>query len=447
MRLIRFQRNVALLVLLLSSSCAQRFIAVPISSRYYGQDGPWGAVSVNYGGYPQDELDESQWKTVDLFPGGQYNSFVISSIACQGDSTGLCGRGGNVSATSVNQTLDGTPIAFRPYSNYSADSGVNMTGYVYEQTMNVGFGQGGAGYTAYNTSTVIVDQMNYTTPSHRRCNAIEVGYLALGAGDASGGSPTQSFSTGGRDKPLLAWNLPGYFWEHNLTPSFTYTLQVGSAAFGYPLSLAFGGYDMGRLLAPVTTFQSQLSLLDIGIGVQTGGSPFNFATKSGLLLDSSGSNKAVSVTPDPQGPYLSLPRQTCDAIASLLPVKYDSSGYYLWQTDDPSYAKIVSSPAYLSFTFPPPPGNSSNVVLKLPFPLLNLTLGPLLSGLKAPVPYFPCMPYTPDAGEPYILGRAFLQSAFLGRNWNSAVSWLAQAPGPGPGLQGLGTSYRDIASD
>ncbi|KAK4506539.1 hypothetical protein PRZ48_000271 [Zasmidium cellare] len=446
---LRFLHTIAAFTLQWVACHGQRLIAVPASSRYYGQDGPWGAVSVNYGGYPQDQLDESQWKTVDLFPGGQYNSFVISPAACRNDSTGLCGLGGEVaSTTNVTQTIDDYTISFRPYSNYSADSGVNMTGYIYEQTMNVGFSTGGSGYTAYNTSTVVVDQMNYTTPSHKKTNAFEVGYLALGAGDASGGSPTQNFSTGGRTHPILAWNLPGYFWQHHLTPSFTYTLQVGSAAFQYPLSLTFGGYDMGRLIGPVTTFQSQLSLLDIGIGVQTGGSPFRFASKNELLIDSSGNNRPISVTPDPMGPYLSLPKQTCDAIASILPVKFDDqSGYYLWKTDDPSYAQIVASPAYLAFTLPPPPGNSSNVVLKIPFLLLNLTLGPLLSGQKTPIPYFPCMPYTPDSGAPYILGRAFLQAAFLGRNWNSAISWLAQAPGPGPGLQGLGTSYQDIASD
>ena len=48
-----------------------------------------------------------------------------------------------------------------------------------------------------------------------------------------------------------------------------------------------------------------------------------------------------------------------------------------------------------------------------------------------PTQYFPCRPLT--NGGSYTLGRAFLQAAFVGVNWQSDLngSWfLAQAPGP-----------------
>lgn len=161
----------------------------------------------------------------------------------------------------------------------------------------------------------------------------------------------------------------------------------------------FGGYDKGRMIGAPTTFQVQPSLLDIGIGVETGGSPFDFISKSGLLIDGNGENKAISAAPDPQGPYLSLPKETCDAITENLLIELDSSGYYLWLVDDARYVDIVSSPAFLSFTFPPSSGDTDNVVIKVPFLLLNLTLGRLLSGRDEPVPYFPCMPYEPAQSE------------------------------------------------
>jgi len=346
--------------------------------------------------------------------------------------------------TDVDQTANDFPISFTPYTKNNADSGVYMNGSIYAQTMNVGWSASSDGATGYNTSTVIISNMSYITPSYKNTTAMEVGYLALGAGDENGGSATQNFGT---TNSIVTWNLPGYFWYHNITPSFSHTLQVGSAALQYPISLIFGGYDQGRMIGASTTFNGSPSLLDIGIGVQTGGSPFNFTSKSGLLVDSNGDNKQISASPDPQGPYLSLPRQTCDAIAAFLPVMFDnSSGYYLWQVNHPDYEKIVSSPTYLSFIFPPATGSTKNVIIKVPFMLLNLTLGPLLSGQTQPVPYFPCRPFTPDRGQPYILGRAFLQAALLGRNWNTAVSWLAQAPGPGLNQEGLGISYQNIAS-
>ena len=53
------------------------------------------------------------------------------------------------------------------------------------------------------------------------------------------------------------------------------------------------------------------------------------------------------------------------------------------------------------------------------------------------------MPYESSDGSG-ILGRAFLQAAFWGRNWNNHVSWLAQAPGPGTSKSGLGQQLMDI---
>lgn len=187
-------------------------------------------------------------------------------------------------------------------------------------------------------------------------------------------------------------------------------------------------------------------LLDIGIGVHTGKSPFKFASKDELLIDSSGAKTSIKVIPDSQGSYLSLPKETCDAIADELPITLDSSGYYLWDTDDSKYQEIVSSPAYLSFTFPSSTANGApdDVVIKVPFMLLNLTLGPVFSGQKNSVQYFPCMPFDPSDGN-YFLGRAFLQAALIGRNWEEpGIAWLAQAPGPGSNHQGLGLSLQDI---
>lgn len=435
---------------------AQRFISVPPSNRYYGQDGPWGAVTVNYGGFPNPNIaDNHQWSSVDLLPGGEWTSFIISPDSCYDNSTGLCGIGGTFDPDGVSQTADNETIAQPGGINEKngANSGLYMTGFIYAQTMNIGGTASHAGHTAYNTSTAILDRMNFTTPSDEVFPDIEVGFLALGAG-----SQRNEFSTYGTNS-IVAWNLPGFFYNQSVIPSFSYTLNMGSAALDYPVSLTFGGYDQGRMIGPATVFgvpradaksSAVVTLMDIGIGVHTGASPFNFTSKNGLLVNTEGDNRAFQVSPDPVGPYLSLPRKTCDAIAAELPVSYDPSGYYLWDTDDPEYFNIVSSPAYLSFTFPSSPANGApdDVVIKVPFILLNLTLGPELSGQTTPVPYFPCMPFTPEPDNGfYYLGRAFLQAALFGRNWEHQTAWLAQAPGPGSNREGLGIALKNIDRD
>ena len=78
----------------------------------------------------------------------------------------------------------------------------------------------------------------------------------------------------------------------------------------------------------------------------------------------------------------------------------------------------------------------------MPISLLKLTLtAPLV---KTPTQYFPCNPF--DWGKSYggyALGKAFLQAAFLGVNWqlDGNGNWfLAQAPGPNTPSQAVAKS-------
>jgi hypothetical protein len=140
-----------------------------------------------------------------------------------------------------------------------------------------------------------------------------------------------------------------------------------------------------------------------------------------------------------------LPLQTCKGLAKVLPIYFDQdTQYYLWNTSDSLYAQLITSPSYLGFVFPPAPGTSENVEIKVPFRLLNLTLtSPIVS---SPVQYFPCQAPTRNAnsGLQYALGRAFLKDAFVGWNTRTSVGWLAQAPGPGVSGMGLGVEGKDI---
>ena len=122
-----------------------------------------------------------------------------------------------------------------------------------------------------------------------------------------------------------------------------------------------------------------------------------------------------------------LPRETCDAIAEHLPVTYSSDyNLYLWDTDDETFEQIVTSPHYMWFTFSSETDQTPHTI-NIPFALLNLTLEwPLVSN---PTPYFPCSPHDADGPSAH-LGRSFLQAAFLAKNYNTSLMYLAQAPGP-----------------
>ncbi|RDL33239.1 uncharacterized protein BP5553_08678 [Venustampulla echinocandica] len=160
-----------------------------------------------------------------------------------------------------------------------------------------------------------------------------------------------------------------------------------------------------------------IDLLDIGIGVAVGESPFNFTSKANLLVqDNDIINRPLSVTVEPRDPHLHLPRSSCDAIAELIPMVFSPDlGLHLWDTNSPLYSRITTSPAVLSFTF-------------------RLSRSVTSNGLK----YFPCAPLpvgatTPNGAPAAILDRAFLQAAFIGVNWSdqSGATWfMAQAPGP-----------------
>ena len=149
--------------------------------------------------------------------------------------------------------------------------------------------------------------------------------------------------------------------------------------------------------------------------------------RNGILAEGNSSiTSSLPVTMNPGAPYMYLPNSTCEAMVKDLPVTYNANlGLWIWNTQDPQYTKIVTSPTYLSLTFR---DNTDNLTIKVPFQLLNLTLDAPL--VMTPTPYFPCQP--PNNATHYSLGRAFLQAAFIGVNWERGNgNWfLAQAPGP-----------------
>ena len=389
----------------------------PISNHVYGPDGPWQAVSVQLGDRGQD---------LDLYPGGTWSSNILTTQLCQGISLDPCGSGGLFNPES-SETIDDTSINFdRGKSGVSSLSTDGAPVFAYSNETYVLDQLQFQGVTVANHSISIYSKLRMVYPDGSY--PLQVGFLSLGP----------AFNQSFQDTLTVNGSLiPGDLVAQNLIPSNSFGLHIGISAVTpkLDLSLWLGGYDAARIVGPVSSQSTKnndfaVDLLDIGIGVDQGESPLPYSSQQGLLSDGNSSitSSGIGVTIDPTTPYLYLPNSTCTAIAKDLPVIYNvGKALYIWNITDPQYAKIITSPTFLSFVFREPSGN---ITIKAPFQLLNLTLqAPLMS---IDTPYFPCQP-TQGSGYSYTLGRAFMQAAFVGVNWATTgeSQWfLAQAPGP-----------------
>ncbi|GAW10987.1 hypothetical protein ANO14919_003250 [Xylariales sp. No.14919] len=382
------------------------------SASSFGPDGPWPAVEVTLG---NDQ-------TIALYPGREFQSFLLTSDYCNGNDTCPASKAHlyNKAQAQVDNTGSTGTIQWAPGPNYQL--GLDIKGEDAQSWIdNLDLG----GLTIPNTSLALLTS-SYAVYPGGTWYPLSVGCLGVGAPK----TVNQTFTTNA-GPAVNASLIPGWLHEQNEIPSNSFAMHIGSVNPAMPGSLYFGGYDQNRIVGDILTetddYTKAISLNDISITVVDGSSPWDFESKGGLLAANNDSitSGGIKVSVDGCSPYLTLPQSTCDAIAEHLPVKYNQDlGLYIWQQDDPKYSQIVSSASSLDFTFLAG-SNTQHVNISVPFRHLNLTLTePLVDNDQQ---YFPC--YTGYTGG-YTLGRAFLQDAFVGANWASKTWWLAQAPGP-----------------
>ncbi|KAK4182382.1 aspartic peptidase domain-containing protein [Podospora australis] len=236
-------------------------------------------------------------------------------------------------------------------------------------------------------------------------------------------------------------------------------------------NLVLGGYNPDRVMGEVAVFDlmddsastgasylPKIYLADVQLGVDEGGVPFDWPASWGKVrrimdelprnskLDllarkqkGMGIGSTVLVVPDPTVPLMYLPPGACEHAAEHLPIWWNSTlALWIWNMTDPRFERIMRSPAHMNFvlrngrnrfqgadSFP----ISQTIHIKVPFSLLNLTLEhPVLPEQDQTLSYFPCRSVEPTEGY-WKLGRAFLQSAFLGVNYDQNLIYMAQAPG------------------
>lgn len=394
------------------------------SDKTYGPDGPWNAVTIGVGNPTQE---------IDLYPGSTWESKVFLPSICSNEtisSTCYAMDAGifdpDVSSSFENDSISLSPDGEWGNSQFGAADAVKTIVEADRALIEVDLD----GTSIPDVDFLTISQGYQTYPGGKNY-PLHVGFLALGAPDIN-----QTF-TRGDSEPLNGTFITSYLWKYTdqPIPSYSWGMHIGSAAHQIEGSLMLGGYDKNRVIGdvsaqPYSGGDFPIELLDIGLGVADGGSPWDGPEKSKLLAQGNSSlSSGMTVMASPADPYLYLPESTCDALAGELPVTYQPDyGLYFWNESDPRYLPIVTSPSYLDFTFNKDGVNTEQISIKVPFALLNLTLeAPLV---EKSVRYFPCMRTTGT----YALGRAFLQAAFMGVKYmeqDNGNWFLAQAPGPG----------------
>ncbi|KAJ5319314.1 uncharacterized protein N7506_012018 [Penicillium brevicompactum] len=397
------------------------------STKSFGPDGPWQAVNVIVGSNSSDLMQPTS--EVALYPGGSWESKILLSSLCDNQTLSpICyAEQAGLFNSDKSMTLDNTSIQLPPYGTWDdLEWGYTNAVPIYARArratdwINI---QG----TPIPEVDLILIRAGWQTYPNGQAYPLEVGTLSLGSPELN-----QTF---GSTIKINTTFVNSYLYDQggvNTIPSYSYGMHIGSASLGIPGSLHLGGYDQSRVIGEVSSqsFNSgsfPIQLFDISLGVAEGGSAWSYSNKSELLAQGNSSlSSGLTVIVDPTNPYIYLPQSSCDALAAELPVTYQPDyGLYFWDTSDPQYNKILTSPSYLAFRFSKNSLNNADITIKVPFALLNLTLeAPLV---ETPTQYFPCMP----TNSTPVLGRAFLQAAFVGVNWLHAGKWyLAQAPGP-----------------
>ena len=403
----------------------------------YGPDGPWPVVTVQIGN--SDAAGTQPLSTVDLHPGGIWESMVLTDVSCNangmvasntsspclGDKVGLYYS--SASETAIQNFTDAVGLIWQWESDQTTDlqgKAVNVLDTVRMQALTGPFGIPNSTISAVNAWQIQLPDGTYYSA--------QVGTLSLGAP----GTGEQQFGDN-----WTGQTIPGFMSASGITASNSWGLHYGSVPLNQEGSLVFGGYDQSRVLGDVGAFDlgagstMLLTLVDIQIGVEIGSSPFGESSYVGLLKLNSSLNGLQPAIVNPIVPYLFMSPETCAAVAEKLPVTFNAQvGLYIWNTTDPQYEMIVDSPAYLAFIILNEGGG--NLTIKVPFRLLNLTLeAPIVVTTQQ---YFPCRPFhATDQSSNYFLGKAFLQAAFVGMNWQIPKFFLAQAPGPRVGTSNI----------
>ncbi|UNI21949.1 hypothetical protein JDV02_007888 [Purpureocillium takamizusanense] len=289
----------------------------------------------------------------------------------------------------------------------------------YSPVNDIGFGM----------SNVLMSAINTTDPF--------LGMFGLGIQQASFNNRTIAESP-------MTQAVKSFGW----IPSYTYGFTAGAHYRGTVLSATLGGFDIKRFVSHDNRFtldpkEGIPRPLVRGIQVAVNNvddKPKHWSSMTEILSDWSSSFTAIV---DSSTPHLWLPEEVCNRFVHALNITYNDT-YGLYTLTNDQYRSFTSKDA-VQFTFSLTSyDNHDNFGLPLQVPgVVNITLPlkafvslleyPYHSQIKYGDPAVPYFNLKRTKGKTFILGRSFLQEAYLITRFDSAAYSIHQARFPAEG--------------
>lgn len=272
------------------------------------------------------------------------------------------------------------------------------------------------------------------------------GYETVGLGYQAADGPTLENMTVGTLQTPNFWL--GHFGLHPKSTNFSHfrdpspsfmsqlyeTKQIPSVAWAYTAgaqyrngitlaSLTLGGYDESRFIPNNLTFGfAPDNERDITVGIV--GIEANSATKH--AVDLLGDRQPFSMHFDSTVAELYLPLEVCEAFEKAFGLVFDNETN-LYLVDDLLHEKLMVDDPSITFRLGQKFATNYTVDITLPYEAFDLTARMPYQNLTRPHRYFPIRRSVKESN--FILGRTFLQEAYLVVDWErqnftvSAVDW------------------------
>ncbi|KAK5725348.1 hypothetical protein LTR15_003533 [Elasticomyces elasticus] len=374
-------------------------ISIPPSQLFSGDDGLWSTFLIEVGSPPQ---------TVALLPGTSAFAgttiWVVLSEGCWEANPDLPGcasaRGGvftrNLSTSWSTQRLPNGGLA-QLNTLEEGFLGVNATG---------------AAYYGFDTVKLGISGQNLPVLQNQLIAGIATDNYFVGS---LGLSPV-SFNISDLNNPLPS--VLGILRNESIVPSSSWGYTAGSA-YSEPQvygSLVFGGYDKARVGAALydVPFSGDTSR---DLQVQLQAITYNTIGSVPLLADT------IHIFIDSMVSQIWLPLTVCERFEQAFNLTWNAAHQQYLVDDDVHTALAEQNPVF-SFTIGSPDADAGTVNIALPYAAFDLNTTLPIGSSR----YFPLQ--RAQNSTQYVLGRTFLQEAYIFADYDRQNFSISQAVPP-----------------
>ncbi|OCL08326.1 acid protease, partial [Glonium stellatum] len=394
----------------------------PPSGTFDGNDGSWSTFAINLGDNGSNGTDAGttgQNFKVHISTGGQMIWVPLEASWCDQPNPNACAAARGVQVFNGKQSLGFNTQQANPWTQVGLYSLLQtiITNLVNTPDSNPN--------GSYGLTNVGIGSDSATSPMFSILVAgIETKDFFMG----TFGLSNSAFTVG--NKPYSTW-LTDYNGINSI-PSLSYGYGAGAQyrnPSGVLGSLVLGGYDQSRCETGVNIPMPSSGNSSLIAGVQSIlYKPDPAVDPNQYSLTSSGFLALIDSTL----PYLWLPQSVCDQFASRFKLTWNSTSE-LYLVNDTAHTYNINQNPTISFTIGSTATGGTDVTsIVLPYAAFDLQMGfPIFTNSTR---YFPIKP----SSGPYVLGRAFLQEAYLIVNYENSTFTVAPAtfsnPMPSPSL-------------